>query len=130
VSSGIVVICPFSPEDEMSASRIFTTGLAAFVLSGAVALWSVPADAGASTGRWRNGMVDGPYGPGYYGPDGTFYGDGRPRPRRYVREYHRPSRNYREYYQYDDAYERPRSYRWRQQYEYRRRPYWDEDSNW
>lgn len=40
--------------------------LAAVSLSGAV-LAAGPAQAGASTGTWRNGMVAGPYGPGYYG---------------------------------------------------------------
>ncbi|MBZ6074701.1 hypothetical protein [Microvirga puerhi] len=37
--------------------------LTAILLGGAV-----PAQAGAGTGTWRNGMVEGPYGPGYYGP--------------------------------------------------------------
>jgi hypothetical protein len=52
-------------------------GLAAFALCGAVVAWSAPAEAGASTGTWRNGMQAGPYGPGYYGPDGRYYGPPR-----------------------------------------------------
>jgi hypothetical protein len=46
-----------------------TAGLAALALGGAV-LASAPAEAGASTGTWRNGMVAGPYGAGYYGGGG------------------------------------------------------------
>jgi hypothetical protein len=42
-------------------------GLAALALGGAILASAAPAEAGASTGRWRNGMVAGPYGAGYYG---------------------------------------------------------------
>ena len=50
-----------------------TVGLAAVALGGAVLASTVPAEAGASTGRWRNGMVAGPAGPGYYGGGGYAY---------------------------------------------------------
>lgn len=58
----------------------FTAGLAALALGGAVlASTTNTAEAGASTGTWRNGMVAGPYGVGYYGrqayrPGGYGYG--------------------------------------------------------
>jgi len=45
---------------------ILTVGFAAMTLGGAL-LASAPAEAGASTGTWRNGMVAGPRGVGYYG---------------------------------------------------------------
>jgi hypothetical protein len=51
-------------------------GLAALAIAGAVVAASAPAEAGRRTGTWQNGMVAGPYGPGYYGPDGSFYGNG------------------------------------------------------
>jgi hypothetical protein len=58
-------------------------GLAGLAIAGAVAGWSASATAGQTTGTWRNGMVAGPYGPGYYGRDGTFYGNGFRGPRRH-----------------------------------------------
>jgi hypothetical protein len=42
-------------------------GLAALALGGAILASATSAEAGASTGTWRNGMVAGPYGAGYYG---------------------------------------------------------------
>ena len=45
----------------------FMAGLAALALGGAVLVSAAPAEAGASTGRWRNGMVAGSAGVGYYG---------------------------------------------------------------
>jgi hypothetical protein len=56
--------------------RVLKAGCAALAFAASVLAWSTPAEAGATTGTWRNGMRDGPYGPGYYGPDGTFYGNG------------------------------------------------------
>jgi hypothetical protein len=104
------------------------TGLIALVLCGAAGAWSPPAQAGESTGTWRNGMVDGPYGPGYYGPDGTYYGDGRRSRRRvYVPEYRRPSRNYEAYYEYDDPYARHRRHHWR---DGNRNVYGGQDRDW
>jgi hypothetical protein len=46
---------------------ILMAGLAALALGGAVLVSAAPAEAGASTGRWRNGMVAGSAGVGYYG---------------------------------------------------------------
>jgi len=43
------------------------------------------AEAGMRTGTWRNGMVAGPYGVGWYGPDGSF----APAHRGYFGGYHR-----------------------------------------
>jgi len=98
-----------SSEGEMFSSRILKMGLVALALSGAAALTSLPAQAGESTGTWRNGMVDGPYGPGWYGPDGTFYGNDRTvRRRAYVRERYRPSYRYAPYGYYRDSYYPPR----------------------
>jgi hypothetical protein len=115
----------------MLSRYILKTGLAAVALFGAVATWSPPAEAGASTGTWGNGTVDGPYGPGYYGPNGEFYGNGRQyRRRSYDREYYRPSRNYGGYYYQEDPYARPRGYRWREEYGYRRNPYWESENGW
>lgn len=96
----------------MVSSRILKAGLVALALSGTALVSSVPAQAGESTGTWRNGMVDGPYGPGYYGPDGRYYGNGhRQRRRVYVQEYYRPAApRYRQYDYYDDRYSRPRGY--------------------
>jgi hypothetical protein len=51
----------------MFESRMVRAALGAVALGGALITWSVPANAGASTGTWRNGMVAGPYGGGYYG---------------------------------------------------------------
>ena len=45
---------------------ILTVGFAAMTLGGAL-LASAPAEAGASSGTWRNGMVAGARGVGYYG---------------------------------------------------------------
>ena len=114
----------------MLSGRVVRTGLAFLALSGAAAIWSAPVQAGSSTGTWRNGMVDGPYGPGYYGPDGRYYGDGRQQRRRgYARETYRPSRSYGGYYEYRDPYARPSGYRWRGDYGPRRDRYWD-DGGW
>ena len=46
--------------------KVFAVGAAALVMGGSLMI-TAPATAGESTGRWRNGMVAGPYGPGYYG---------------------------------------------------------------
>ena len=46
--------------------KVFAVGAAALVIGGSL-ITTAPATAGESTGRWRNGMVAGPYGPGYYG---------------------------------------------------------------
>ena len=46
--------------------KVFAVGAAALVIGGSL-IAAAPATAGESTGRWRNGMVAGPYGPGYYG---------------------------------------------------------------
>src|SRR5215212_3805382 len=46
--------------------------LSSIALCGAVLCWSPPAQAGASTGTWRNGMQVGPYGAGYYGRHGYY----------------------------------------------------------
>jgi hypothetical protein len=102
----------------MVSSRILKTGLVALALSGAALVSSLPAQAGESTGTWRNGMVEGPYGPGYYAPDGTYYGNGhRQRRRAYVqesyRESYRPAPRYRRSYDYyGDPYGRPPGYDW------------------
>jgi len=94
----------------MLYAGLFKTGLAALMLSGAIAVWSHPAQAGESTGTWRNGMVAGPYGPGYYSPNGAYYGDGRSYQRRgYAQDYYRPSRSHRRYYYDEEPY--PRVYR-------------------
>jgi hypothetical protein len=76
---------------------ILAAAVAALALSGAVVGSTTPAEAGASTGTWRNGMVDGPYGPGFYSPNGRFLGrgdrDDRYRGRRsYDDDDYRPSR--------------------------------------
>jgi hypothetical protein len=88
----------------MLDKRVLKAGFAALALVASVVAWSAPAQGGATTGTWRNGMVNGPYGPGYYGPDGTFYGNGdgttRIPPRRYY--YGRPRGFYGSY--------RPRCY--------------------
>jgi hypothetical protein len=51
--------------------------LSSIALCTAVLSWSPSAEAGASTGTWRNGMRAGPVGPGHYGPGGSYYA---PRP--------------------------------------------------
>jgi hypothetical protein len=51
-------------------------GAAVLALGGAM-VTPAPAEAGARTGTWRNGMVAGPYGVGYYGrPAYRSYGYG------------------------------------------------------
>ena len=55
---------------------LWKAGIAAVAMAGAVATMSLPAEAGRRTGTWANGMVMGPYGPGYYGPGGAYYGGG------------------------------------------------------
>jgi len=67
-------------------TALLTAGFAATLLGGTL-LASAPAQAGASTGTWRNGMVAGPYGVGYYRGYGY-------RPARYG---YRPARYYRRY---------------------------------
>ncbi len=62
----------------MSSSWILRTGLAVLALTAAVAAWS-PVEAGARTGTWRNGMVQGEYGPGYYNDHDLYYEERRPR---------------------------------------------------
>ncbi len=96
----------------MSWSKMaLTAGFAVLALGGSLAT-SAPAEAGSSTGTWRNGMVAGPYGVGYYGPDGRYYREGRRSGRRgYVREYRRAPRHYGGYYVYENPYARPRGYR-------------------
>jgi len=96
----------------MLSSRALKAGLAALGLFGALSLWSVPAEAGASTGTWRNGMVAGPRGPGYYVPYGRYYGEARPyRYRGYARRSYAPPRYYDGYDGYDGyGYRYPR--RW------------------
>jgi hypothetical protein len=49
----------------MLRKHVCRVGLAALSIGAALA-WSAPAEAGRRTGTWRNGMVAGPYGPGYY----------------------------------------------------------------
>ena len=95
----------------MSAARALKIGFSVFAMCGALAAWSLPAHAGESTGTWRNGMVAGPAGVGYYGSNGGYYVE-RPRSGRrgYVREYRRPSRAYGGYSVYEDPYAIPRSY--------------------
>ncbi|EIM31238.1 hypothetical protein MicloDRAFT_00002280 [Microvirga lotononidis] len=94
----------------MHYAGLVKTGLAALMLSGVVTVWSHPVQAGESTGTWRNGMVAGPYGRGYYSPDGAYYGDGRSYRRRgYAQDYYRPSRSYRRYDYVEEPY--PRVYR-------------------
>ena len=51
----------------MFRSPNLSASLGALALGGALLAWTVPASAGAGTGTWRNGMVAGPYGAGYYG---------------------------------------------------------------
>jgi hypothetical protein len=91
----------------MTLTRNFlTTGLSALALGGALLLASAPAQAGASTGTWRNGMQAGPYGVGCY--------DARCASRNYgYRRAYRPVQAYPSYRSrraYDDCYtERRRS---------------------
>ena len=52
----------------MSRAQVtLMAGFVALALSGAAMTAPTPAEAGSSTGRWRNGMVAGPDGVGYYG---------------------------------------------------------------
>jgi len=74
--------------------------LSSIAVCGAVLCWSPSAEAGASTGTWRNGMHVGPYGPGYYGRHGYYaprrhYGVRRGHYRNYG--YHGPRRYHRGY---------------------------------
>jgi hypothetical protein len=102
----------------MFSSRILKIGLLALALSGAVTLASVPAQAGENTGTWRNGMVDGPYGPGWYEPRGAYYENARTvRRRPYVRERYRYRPTYRSYRYapnryYGNSYYPRRGYGW------------------
>src|SRR3954447_10433668 len=58
----------FALEDDMFRTKAtLTAGLAALTLGGAILASATSAQAGAGTGTWRNGMVAGPYGAGYYG---------------------------------------------------------------
>ena len=92
----------------MSAARALKIGFSVFAMCGALAAWSLPAHAGESTGTWRNGMVSGPAGVGYYGSNGGYYVERHRSGRRgYAREYRRPSRGY---YVYEDPYAIPRRY--------------------
>jgi hypothetical protein len=102
----------------MFSSRILKTGLLVLALSGSATLASLPAQAGESTGTWRNGMVDGAYGPGWYGPGGAYYEDTRTvRRRTHVRERHRTRPSHRAYRYapnryYGDSYYPRRGYDW------------------
>jgi hypothetical protein len=58
----------------MFRSRFLSAPLGALALGGALLAWTGPASAGAGTGTWRNGMVAGPYGVGYYGSRAAFGG--------------------------------------------------------
>jgi hypothetical protein len=46
----------------------------AVIVAGSVLATAQPAQAGASTGTWRNGMVASPYGAGQYGAPGGYSG--------------------------------------------------------
>jgi len=70
----------------LRTKAILTAGFAALTLGGAL-LASAPAEAGARTGTWRNGMVAGPYGVGYYGPYGYRPAGYGYRPRAYYRRH-------------------------------------------
>jgi hypothetical protein len=69
-------------ELEMLKAFTMKAVAAALVLAGAGLGSPVPTAAGESTGTWRNGMVEGPFGPGYYrgAPGGAYvrpdYDDG------------------------------------------------------
>jgi hypothetical protein len=62
----------------MFLCRTSSASLGALVLGGALLAWTAPADAGARTGTWRNGMVAGPMGVGYYGGYRPAFGGFRP----------------------------------------------------
>jgi hypothetical protein len=99
----------------MFSSRILKIGLLALALSGAATLASVPVQAGESTGTWRNGMVNGPYGPGWYEPGGSYYENARTvRRRAYGRERyrHRPSYRRAPNRYYGNSYYPRREYGW------------------
>jgi hypothetical protein len=86
--------------------------LSVLALCGAPIAWSLPAQAGSSTGTWRDGMVAGPAKVGYYGADGRYYREGRRSGRRgSIRENRRPSRNSGDYYAYENPYAVPHGYR-------------------
>ncbi len=71
----------------MFRSQSLRAALGAVALGGALLAWSGPASAGAGTGSWRNGMVAGPYGVGFYGGyRPAFHGY---RPHAYHRPYYR-----------------------------------------
>ena len=57
----------------MSQMKALRAGMCALAAGGAILAWSGSAEAGASTGTWRNGMVAGPAGAGYYGGFGGGY---------------------------------------------------------
>ena len=81
------------------ARNTLTAGVAALAL-GAVALSAGPAQAGASTGTWRNGMQAGPGGVGCYDPGcaARNYGYGQPRyGHRYGGSGYRPVQAYPSY---------------------------------
>ncbi|MBA1155510.1 hypothetical protein [Microvirga mediterraneensis] len=95
----------------MFSSRILKTCVLALALSGAATLASLPAQAGESTGTWRNGMVSGPYGVGWYGPGGVTYEHARTvRRRAYVPPRHRYNRSYRSHRYAPNRYYRDRYY--------------------
>jgi hypothetical protein len=65
-------------------ARTLKAGLVFLAFGGAVLASAAPADAGSSTGTWRNGMRAGPIGPNYYGQRGGYSGPERSyAPRRY-----------------------------------------------
>ncbi|WP_262030410.1 hypothetical protein [Microvirga sp. Mcv34] len=95
----------------MFSSRILKTCVLALALSGSATLASLPAQAGESTGTWRNGMVNGPYGAGWYGPGGVTYERARTvRRKAHVPPRHRYGRSYRAYRYAPNRYYRNRHY--------------------
>ncbi len=95
----------------MLTARALKFGFSVLAVCGALAVGALPAQAGESTGTWRNGMVAGPAGVGYYGSDGVYYVERRRSGRRgYAREYRRPSRSYGGYYVYEDPHAVPHRY--------------------
>jgi hypothetical protein len=76
----------------MRTKATLTAGLAALAMGGVLLASAAPAEAGASTGRWRNGMVAGPAGVGYYGHQG--YRPARAYHGGYRGGYHRSRNNY------------------------------------
>jgi hypothetical protein len=64
----------------MSQARSLKVLAGAVIAAGSVLATALPAEAGASTGTWRNGMVAGPYGAGHYGRSAAprdYYGGAR-----------------------------------------------------